>query len=106
MGKFYNSYFPPSIHKLSLSDMETAMKTLKLGYSDNIMSTIFQPMIHLEEKNPTFKHLANWNELSLIEKANKILITSFLKMLSVIDFPNMTFKEVLSLSEEVETCSY
>ena len=83
--------------------METAMKTLKLEYSVDMMAAIFLQMIHFEDKTPTFKDLVNWNEMSLIEKETKILLANFLKMLSVIDFSNMSFKEVSSLSEEVET---
>ena len=67
------------------------------------MSAIFLSMIHKEDNEPTFPHLENWNKLTLTVKANQLLIANFLKMLAIIDFSNMSFKEVLSLSEEVIT---
>ena len=41
MGKFHNEYFPQSMHKLTESQVDAVMKTLRLGYSDDIMSNLY-----------------------------------------------------------------
>ena len=61
------------------------METLKLGYLDDIMTNIH----------------TNWNKLTITQKANLLLKANSLKMLAVIDFSNMSFKEVTSLYEFV-----
>ena len=69
------------------------------------MSNMFLQQIHNEDIKAAFKDLENWHTLSLLEKANCILIANFLKMLLVIDFSNMSFKEVSSLYENAEKIS-
>ena len=48
-------------------------------------------------------HPPDWNSKTLTDKATHLLIVNFLKMLTIIDFSNMSFKEVSSLSEDVES---
>ena len=96
MGKFYNTYFLESKHNLSEANV---------NYSYDIMSNMFLQQIHNEDIKTAFKDLENWHTLSLLEKANYLLIANFLKMLSVIDFSNMSFKEVSSLYENMEKIS-
>ena len=67
------------------------------------MTNIYLQQIKDEDINPTFKHPQNWNKLTIIEKANLLLQAIFLKILAVIDFSNMSFKEVTSLYESVES---
>ena len=105
MGKFYNENFPKSFHKLIKAKVERAMKTLKLGYSDDIMTNICLQQIQDEDINPTFVPSENWNKLTIIDKANLLLQANFLKIWAVIDFYNMSFKEVASLYESVESFS-
>ena len=61
------------------------------------------PMIHNEDITTLFDHPADSNKLILIEKANMSLMANFLKILSVVDFSNMSFKEVSLLAKEVKT---
>ena len=44
MGRFYALFFPESRHKLSQVYIDPAMETLKLGYSNDILSAIFLPI--------------------------------------------------------------
>ena len=67
------------------------------------MTNIYLQQIHDEDINPTFEHPENWNKLTIIEKSNLLLQANILKILAVIDFSNMSFKEVASLYESVET---
>ena len=79
------------------------MKTLKLGYSDDIMTNIYLQQIQDEDINPTFEHPDNWNKLTIIEKVNLLLQANFFKILAIIDFLNMSFTEVASLYKSVES---
>ena len=80
MGKFYNEHFPKSFHKLSEAEAELTMKTLKLGYSDDIMTNIYLQQIQDEDINLTFEQPENWNKITIIEKANLLLQANFLSI--------------------------
>merc|ERR1711895_34528 len=95
MCHFYNQYFPEGMHKISPEE-------LKKAYSDDVLNPIFLTMIEEEDKNPTFKHPENWNNLTLEEKGDIMAIVLQLKIISVADFSSHYFKEVSSLSKPVE----
>ena len=86
MGKSYNEYFLQSMRKLIEPEVDEVMKTLDLGYSDDIMSYIYLQQIHNEDIKGIFEHPDNWKSLTRIEKSNLLLRANFLKILAVIDF--------------------
>ena len=78
------------------------MATLKQSYSDDILSAVYLPQVEREIENPSFPHPPNWDSLSMKEKANLLLCANFLKMLAIIDFCNMSVKEIQALDGEVQ----
>ena len=52
--------------------------------------TAFLLRINQEEKNPTFEHPDNWNQLNLQEKANLIIIDNIIKLVDLQDCKNTT----------------
>ena len=102
MGKFYKLFFPSGRHKLNQEDIDMAMATLKQSYSDDILSAVYLPQVEREIKKPSFPHPPNWDSLSMKEKANLLLCANFLKMLAIIDFCNMSVKEIQALDDEVQ----
>ena len=97
MGKFNKLFFPESKNKLSQEDIDIAMATLKQSYSDDILSAVFLPQLEKELIQPSFPHPPDWESLSMVEKSNLLLIANFLKMLAIIDFCNMSVKEIQAL---------
>ena len=69
------------------------MKLLRLGYSDDIFSVVFLLMIAQEDIKPSFQHPLEWESLTISKKVMHLLIVNFLKMLAIVDFSNMSFKE-------------
>merc|ERR1712002_1434870 len=59
-------------------------------------------MIEEEDENPTFPHPENWNELTLEEKGNLIVIDIQIKIICVADFSSHYFKEISSLNKFVD----
>ena len=102
MGKFYQLFFPESKDKLNQEDIDIAMATLKRSYSDDIISAVFLPQLEKELIQPSFPHPPDWESLSMVEKLNLLLIANFLKMLAIIDFCNMSVKEIQALNEMVQ----
>ena len=75
---------------------------LEKAFSDDVLNPIFLSMIEEEEMNPTFPHPENWNELTLEEKGDLIVIDLQIKIICVADFSSHYFKEISSLSKIVE----
>ena len=59
-------------------------------------------MIEDEETNLTFKHIPDWYQLNTQKKADLIVINNMIKLICVADFSSHYFKEVLSLSTNIE----
>ena len=59
-------------------------------------------MIEEEETNHTFEHPPNWNQLTAQQKADLIVINNMIKLICVADFSSHYFKEVSSLSTDIE----
>merc|ERR1712082_414450 len=59
-------------------------------------------MIEEEDKNPTFPHPDNWDDLTLEEKGDLMVIVLQIKIICVADFSSHYFKEISSLSKSVE----
>jgi len=59
-------------------------------------------MIEKEETNHTFEHPPNWNQLTTQQKADLIVINNMIKLICVAYFSFHYFKEVSSLSTDVE----
>ena len=59
-------------------------------------------MIEEEETNHTFEHPPNWNQLTTQQKADLIVINNMIKLICVADFSSHYFKEVSSLSTDIE----
>ena len=59
-------------------------------------------MIEAEDDHETFPHPHNWTELSTEVKAELLVISNQLKIISVADFSSHFFKETSSLSKRVE----
>ena len=102
MPHFYKKHFPEGPHKLSDRDLETVRPVLEDSYSDDVLMTIFISMVEEECKNPSFTHPEDWDSLSDIDKAHLCVKNLFLKVLAVIDFCDMAFKDASSLFKEVE----
>ena len=86
MGRFYALFFLESRHKLLQVDIDEAMDSLKSGYSDDILSAVFLPMISKEDIKPSFPHPSDWKSMTLSQKATYLLIVNLLKILPIIDF--------------------
>merc|ERR1711962_1231259 len=102
MCRFYQEYFPEGPHKLLPEDLKKVAEILEKAFSDDVLNVIFLPMIEEEDKNPTFPHPDNWNELTLQEKADIMVIVLQIKIICVADFNSHYFKEISSLSKSVE----
>ncbi len=102
MGSFYRNHFPESMHKLKPSDIRQAEDYLERAFSDDVSVTAFLPMIEEEDVNATFEHPENWNQLNLQEKADLIVINNMVKLICIADFSSHYFKEVSSLSTNME----
>ena len=102
MGKFYKLFFPEGKHKLTQADIDMVMDILKQSYSDDILSTIFLPQLELEQTHPTFPQPPKLGFVIYAGKIKPFAYCKFLKMLSIIDFNNMSVKEVQALNEQVE----
>ena len=102
MGKFYNKHFPNGKHKLHSKDIQQAVDTLKISYSDDVLSTIFLPQVENEDIDQTFPHPPDWDKLTILDKAKILLKVNFMKLLAVADFNNFAFKEVQSLFLDVQ----
>ena len=102
MAYFYRIHFPNSKHKISEGDIKIVESMLNDSYSD-VMCPVYLSMVEKENQSPSFKHPDDWNELSDMEKAHQLVKTLFLKLLAVIDFSDMSFKEVTSLYDPIET---
>ena len=59
-------------------------------------------MIEEEDINHTFEHPPNWNQLTTQHKADLTVINNMIKLICVADFSSHYFKEVLSLSTDIE----
>merc|ERR1712208_124028 len=87
---------------ISPEDLKKVAEILEKAFSDDVLNTVFLPMIEEEDKNPTFPHPENWNELTLQEKADIMVIVLQIKIICVVDFNSHYFKEISSLSKSVE----
>ena len=90
------------MHKLKPLDIRQAEDYLKRAFSDDVSVTVFLPMIEDEETNQTFEHRPDWNQLNTQEKADLIVINNMIKLIYVANFSSHYFKEVSSLSTDIE----
>merc|ERR1712112_529606 len=102
MCDFYQEHFPEEPHKLSHEDLDKVAEILEKAFSDDVLNPIFLPMIDEENKKPTFPHPDNWNDLTLEEKGDLMVIVLQIKIICVADFSSHYFKEISSLSKSVE----
>ena len=75
---------------------------LEKAFSDDVLNPVFLPMVEDEDKNPTFRRLDNWSQLTTEEKADQMVIINQIKIISIADFSSHYFKEISSLSKDVE----
>ena len=59
-------------------------------------------MVQEEETNHTFEHPLDWNQLNTHQKADLIVIDNMIKLICIADFSSHYFKEVSSLSTDIE----
>ena len=71
-------------------------------FSDDVSVTVFLPMVEEEEKVSKFEHPPNWSQLSSQDKADLIVINDMIELICVSDFSSHYFKEVSSLSTQIE----
>merc|ERR1711867_247876 len=102
MCDFYQEHFPEGPHKLSPEDLDKVAEILEKAFSDDVLNPIYLSMIEEEDKNPTFPHPDNWNDLTLEEKGDLMVIALQIKIICVADFSSHYFKEISSLSKSVE----
>ena len=102
MSHFYQIYFPEGLHKLSKNDIAVCQQILMDSYSDDVLMSVFISTIQKENECPSFKHPPNWSQLSDIEKAHLLVKVIFLKLLAIVDFSDMAFKEASSLFKEID----
>merc|ERR1712121_365367 len=102
MCDFYQEHFPEGPHKLSPEDLDKVAEILEKAFSDDMLNPIFLSMIEEEDRNPTFPHPENWNELTLEEKGDLMVINLQIKIICVADFSSHYFKKISSLSKFVE----
>merc|ERR1712240_26070 len=102
MCKFYQEHFPEGPHKLSPEDLKKVAEILEKAFSDDVLNPVFLPMIEEEDKNPTFPHPDNWNDLTLEEKGDLMVIVLQIKIICVADFSSHYFKKISYLSKSVE----
>lgn len=102
MCQFYQEHFPEGPHKLSPEDLKKVAEILEKAFSDDVLNPVFLPMIEEEDKNPTFPHQNNWDDLPLEEKGDIMVIVLQIKIICVADFNSHYFKEISSLSKSVE----
>ena len=103
MGTFYSKHFPNGMHKLQQADVKQAEDYLNRAFSDDVSINVFLPMVEEEDTKHTFEHPPNWNKLTTQEKADLIVINNMIKLVCVADFSSHNFKEVSSLSINVES---
>merc|ERR1711867_413094 len=102
MCDFYQEHFPEGPHKLAPEDLDKVAEILEKAFSDDVLNPIFLSIIEEEDKNPTFPHPDNWDELTLEEKGDLMVIALQIKIICVADFSSHYFKEISSLSKLVE----
>merc|ERR1712240_532583 len=102
MCQFYQEHFPEGPHKLSPEELKKVAEILQKAFSDDVLNPIFLPMIEEEDKKPTFPDPDNWNDLTLEEKGDLMVIVLQIKIICVADFSSHYFKEISSLSKLVE----
>merc|ERR1712215_45757 len=102
MCQFYQEHFPEGPHKISPEDLKKVAEILEKAFSDDVLNPVFLPMIEEEDKKPTFPHPDNWDDLTLKEKGDIMVIVLQIKIICVADFSSHYFKEISSLSKLVE----
>ena len=90
------------MHKLQQADVKQAEDYLERAFSDDVSVNVFLPMVKEEDTNHTFEHPPNWNQLTTQEKADLIVINNMIKLICVANFSSHYFKEVSSLSTDIE----
>ena len=90
------------MHKVSEHDLKLIESMLNDSYSDDVMCPVYLSMVGRENQIPTFKLPDDSNKWFDLEKAHHMVKTLFLKLLAVVDFSDMSFKEVTSLHEPIE----
>ena len=96
--------FTDGLHKLSDDEILMIAKILTNSYSDDVLNAVYLSDIQ-KEIITSFPHPEGFDSLSLIDKAHHLVMARFLKHLTVVDFGNMSFKNVVaslgSIVEEV-----
>ena len=64
---------------------------------------VYLSIVEKENWTPSFTYPDEWNEQSDINKAYHLVKTLLLKLLAVVDSSNMSFKEMTSLYDLIET---
>ena len=73
-----------------------ATKILAGSYSDDVLSAVYLSDIQKEVTTPSFPHPEGFDTLLLIDKVHHLVMLWFLKLLAIVDFGNMSFKNVAS----------
>ena len=71
-------------------------------YSDYVLSALYLSDIISEEISHTFPYPEGFNSMTLTEKAEQFVMSYFLKLLTIVNFGNMSFIDVASFSPLVK----
>ena len=91
------------MHKISDADTKLVESMLHNCYSDNVMCPVYLSMVEQKNKHLTFSHPPDWDKLSDLQKAHLMVKTLFLKLLAIVNFSDMSFKEMSSLNSNKES---
>ena len=90
------------MHKLKQLDIKQVQDYLERAFSNDISVTVFLPKVEEGDTNHTFELPPNWNQLCTQQKADIIVVNNMIKIICVADFSSHYFKQVLSLSTDIE----